>query len=68
MCMFYTQQQQRKQFTTAYQVLVLFCRQDFGNSGAKVSATLEMIWGKVSKILDAIEQGVQNFGYFKTKF
>jgi len=35
---------------------------------AKVSATLEMIWGKVSKILDAIEQGVQNFGYFKTKF
>jgi len=33
--MFYTQQQQRKQFTTAYQVLVLFCRQDFGNSGAK---------------------------------
>ena len=36
--------------------------------GQKVSATLEMIWGKVSKILDAIEQGVQNFGYFKTKF
>jgi len=33
--MFYTQQQQRKQFTTAYQVLVLFCRQDFGNSGQK---------------------------------
>jgi len=32
--------------------------------GQKVSATLEMIWGKVSKILDAIEQGVQNFGYF----
>jgi len=36
--------------------------------GQKVSATLEMIRGKVSKILDAIEQGVQNFGYFKTKF
>jgi len=32
--MFYTQQQQRKQLT-GYQVLVLFCRQDFGNSGQK---------------------------------
>jgi len=65
--MFYTRQQQRKQLT-AYQVLVLFCRQDFGNSGRKVSGTLEIISKKVSKILEVVGHSVQNFGNFWTKF
>ena len=61
--MFYTQQQQ--QFTT-YQVLVSFCRQDFGNAG-KVSATLEKI-GKVSKFSDPVEQGAQKLWSWFSNF
>jgi len=63
-CIFHTQQQQRKQLT-AYQVLVLFCRQDFGNSGQKVSATLEII---SRKSFQDFGHGVQNIGKFWTKF
>ena len=75
MCMFYTRQQQRKQLT-AYQVLVLFCRQDFGNSGRKVSGTLEIISKKsprfwklldtAFKTLETSGQSLNNFGIVTT--
>ena len=75
MCMFYTRQQQRKQLT-AYQVLVLFCRQDFGNSGRKVSRTLEIISKKsprfwklldtAFKTLETSGQSLNNFGIVAT--
>ena len=76
MCMFYTRQQQRKQLT-AYQVLVLFCRQDFGNSGRKVSGTLEIIskkkfprfWKPLDtafKTLETSGQSLNNFGIVVT--
>ena len=75
MCMFYTRQQQQKQLT-AYQVLVLFCRQDFGNSGQKVSGTLEIISKKsprfwklldtAFKTLETSGQSLNNFGIVTT--
>ena len=43
LCVCFTHNNNNSLHATVYQVLVLFCRQDFGNSGQKVSGTLEMI-------------------------
>jgi len=65
--MFYTQQQQRKQLT-AYQVLVLFCRLDFGNSGQKnYFKKVSNILDTAFKTLETSGQSLNNFGIIATK-
>jgi len=75
--MFYTQQQQQRKQLTGYQVLVLFCRQDFGNSGQKFPGLWKLFEEKkfprfwklldtAFKTLETSGQSFNNFGNIAT--